>query len=366
MNRQELKQAIAACHAQGKKVAVSFCFHVPQEILIAAGLCSLRIFHIDGVEDLSSRILPKNICPVVAHVASLCEDGTLDEVDLLLAESSCDGKKKLFELVSLQEKIYYYQVPQGEDRGYVLPLIESEVRYLIRELQSRFGIEVTETAIRAAAEQTNRLQKSAMELMEIQKATPPPAWGRKIYEALQDSRNLFDPGKASTVNQEMRHTMLRESSTVPKETRRILLTGCPIGGVYEKVLPIIEGNGGVVVCFENCEMIKSHRRKIDMQTPDIVKALAERYRNTACAIMSPNSLRFSILRELVEEYRVDGIMDILLQTCHPYSVERDKMKRLSDELDIPYMAVEVDTGDADIGQLTIRISAFLEMLERRK
>ena len=33
---------------------------------------------------------------------------------------------------------------------------------------------------------------------------------------------------------------------------RILITGCPMGGVTEKVVKVIEDSGAVVVAFENC------------------------------------------------------------------------------------------------------------------
>ena len=79
--------------------------------------------------------------------------------------------------------------------------------------------------------------------------------------------------------------------------------------------------------------------------------------------MSPNELRFELLARLVQDYKVDGILDITLQTCHPYTVERDKMTRFcEDSLGIPYMAVETDAGESDKGQLTTRITAFIEML----
>ena len=70
-----------------------------------------------------------------------------------------------------------------------------------------------------------------------------------------------------------------------------------------------------------------------------------------------------LIRQLAEDYQADGVLDVTLQTCHPYTVERDKMMRLCrDTIDIPYMAVETDTSDSDVAQLTTRIAAFIEML----
>lgn len=136
MNKQELQNLISSCHAAGKKTAISFCSHVPQEILEAAGICSLRLPYVDGVNDSASQILISNVCPIVKNVCNVCEDPALAKADLIFAETSCDGKKKMYELLSDQKRLYFYQVGQGADREYVRPLIKSEVTYLIKELKS--------------------------------------------------------------------------------------------------------------------------------------------------------------------------------------------------------------------------------------
>lgn len=362
MDKTALKSLIQSEQERGRKVAISFCSHVPQEVIMAAGFTSIRVFHVDGVEDISSRILPKNICPVVAQCTSLCEDGTFSEADLIIAESSCDGKKKMYELLTMQDKLYYYQVPQGEDRSYVKPLIESECRYLIKMFRDRFGVEVDADKIRESGDILNAERQSIMELMQIQRETPPKAWGLEIYRAMEESRSLPDRIEATELNREFRQSFQGRESKVPKSAKRILVTGCPLGGVYEKVISAIENHGGVVVCFENCEVVKSARRSMDTKAPDVIEALADCYQNTACAIMAPNNLRFRLIEELVGEYQAEGVLDLTLQTCHSYSVERDKMSRLCETMGIPYIAVEVDASDADAGQLNTRIAAFIEML----
>ena len=113
MDKQQLMELISHSHAAGRRVAVSFCAHVPHEILKAAGFCAVRLFHTDGVEDISGAALPSNLCPLVKEVYSLCEGDALSDADLIIAESSCDGKKKMYELLSRQEQLYYYQIPQG-------------------------------------------------------------------------------------------------------------------------------------------------------------------------------------------------------------------------------------------------------------
>ena len=362
MDKLQLKTMIDDCHRAGKRVAVSFCSHVPQEILEAAGFCSLRILHTENIADISGEALPNNLCPLVKEVYSLCQGDTLEKADLIIAESSCDGKKKMYELLSRQEQLYYYQVPQGEDRSYVRPLILSECRWLIRMLQQRFGGKVTSEGLLQASQLLNAERQSVISLMAVQKQSPPAAWGCEILQILEQNRTIYDVQERIIANETARESLIQRRSPVPKDSCRILVTGCPASGVYRKVVNAVEKNGGVVVCFENCEVVKSSSRQVNTANPDILDAIAGCYQNTACAIMAPNQLRFQLLEQLIDDYQVEGILDLSLQTCHAYTVERDKMRRFCQQKALPYLPVETGFTDADSGQIETRVSAFIEML----
>lgn len=91
-------------------------------------------------------------------------------------------------------------------------------------------------------------------------------------------------------------------------------------------------------------------------------AIAERYLNIGCAVMTPNTKRMETLPQLVEEFNIDGILEIELQTCQPYIVERFEIKKLAQEMGVPFLALDTDYSQSDLGQLTTRIVAFIEML----
>ena len=362
MDVRELKELVDRCHAAGKPVAVSFCSHVPLEILEAAGFCAIRVLHTHGVPDVESQALPSNICPLVKTCCALCEGDALADADLILAETSCDGKKKMYEQLSRQDRVYYYQIPQGVDRGYAGTLIRSECGWLVRMLQTRFGAEITEEKLREASLLLNAERSSAMALMAVQLSDPPKAWGCEILEELEKNRAFPSPAERAAANLRSRDAFLTRVSPVPGFARRILLTGCPSGGIYRKVVGALEQNGGVAVCFENCETAKASRRHVDTEAGDILGAIADCYLETACAVMTPNTLRFSLIEEMADVYRVDGVLDLALQTCHPYTVERDRMRRFCAKKGLPYLFLETGYTDSDLGQLTTRVSAFMEMI----
>ena len=78
--------------------------------------------------------------------------------------------------------------------------------------------------------------------------------------------------------------------------------------------------------------------------------------------MSPNNHRMSMISNYIDEYKVDGVIDITLQSCHTYNMEGDRVKTTVNKKGKPYLHLETDYSQETIGQLTTRISAFLEML----
>lgn len=144
---------------------------------------------------------------------------------------------------------------------------------------------------------------------------------------------------------------------------RILVTGCPIGGATEKVIRAIEDNGGIVVTYENCGGAKSIDKLVDEDNQDVYDALARRYLNIGCSVMTPNPNRLELLGRLIDEYKVDGVVEMILQACHTYNVESLGIRRfVNEKKGKPYISVETDYSQADIGQLNTRIAAFIEML----
>ena len=79
--------------------------------------------------------------------------------------------------------------------------------------------------------------------------------------------------------------------------------------------------------------------------------------------MTPNPNRLELLGRLIDEYQVDGVVDMILQACHTYNVETALVGKLvKEKKGIPYTVVETDYSQADVGQIQTRMAAFVEML----
>ena len=219
--------------------------------------------------------------------------------------------------------------------------------------------------MRKAVKLENEIRVAKKNLIDTMKNDPCPVSGLDMFHVLYGSGFKFDhttiPGEMAAV-QEKIEKEYAEGKKLDKKAR-IVVTGCPIGGVTEKVLKAIEDNGGVVVAMENCVGAKQYDRLIDEDAEDIWEAVAYRYLQIGCSVMTPNPNRYDLLGRTIDEYKADGVIEMTLQACHTYNVESKSIERFcTEEKHVPYFHVETDYSTADVAQLNTRIAAFIEML----
>ena len=146
--------------AQGRPVVGIMCEFTPREIILAAGgvpvcLCGGSADTIPAAE----QFLPANLCPLIKSTFGYQVTGKnpfLEWADLVVAETTCDGKKKMFELMSARKPMYVLELPQKADDENALEHWTGEVRKFKEHLESRFQTRVTEEQLRQACRTMNR------------------------------------------------------------------------------------------------------------------------------------------------------------------------------------------------------------------
>lgn len=357
---------VKAAKEQGKKVAGCFCAFTPLEILDAAGLLTVSLCGMspETIPAAETR-LPRNLCPLIKssygfYLTDKCPYTYF--ADLIVGETTCDGKKKMYEMLGQGKATYILHLPQSQKVPYAREMWIGELRRLIAFLEENFAVEITDEKLRAAIRQRNGLRAAKCRLMELLKADNPPISGTELYTFLDGIGFQFDLEKAIASVNALADRLAGEKTDSVRR-KRILVTGCPIGGVFKKVVGAVERAGGSVVCFENCGGIKPARCMVDEQAADPVEAIADAYLDIGCAVMTPNVSRMEKLPALAAEFGVDAVLDIALQTCHTYLIEGSAVRAVCKAHDLPYMALETDYATADAGQIDTRVAAFLETLD---
>lgn len=360
--------AVKQLKDKGVPVVGAYCTYFPQEIAHAmgaatVGLCSTS----DETIPVAERDLPKNLCPLIKSSYGFAKTDKCPFFyfsDVVVGETTCDGKKKMYEYMSEFKDVFLMELPNSQSEN-ALALWKAEIIRFKEYLEKKFDVTITEDDIRKAIINENKVRSSLKKLYQVMRRDPVPITGHDLFKVLYGSTFKFD---RSVIPEEVEALVDKiekeyEAGTMQEKKPRILVTGCPIGGATEKVIKAIEDNGGIVVTYENCTGAKSIDKLVDEENPDVYEALARRYLNIGCSVMTPNPNRLTLLGELIDEYKVDGVVEMTLQACHTYNVESLAIRRfVNEKKGIPYLNVETDYSQADIGQLNTRITAFIEML----
>ncbi len=354
---------------EGKTIIGTLCLYVPDEIIFAAG--ADRIILCGGRPDTIPRAeesLPRNICPLIKSsfgaLVDACCGGNLacpqvGLVDAVVAEATCDAKKKTYELLPQYKKTYVLDLPQkpesAEARAYFLSELIKFGRFIEGLTGQSIRIDVLKEEIRSENETRRLLHR----LFALRKRDPPPVRGSEVLRVLQRQFFLaalpFREGLVQLCEE------LERASPAPRNGPRLLIAGCPMPAGNTKIPDIVEQKGGVVVAEESCTGTRSFWDLVD-EEKDPWEALAERYLRIPCACMTPNDERVSRIVDLAREYRVDGVVYYTLQFCHAYNIERLRVQQALKDVHIPLLAIESDYGDADAEQIGVRVEAFLEMV----
>jgi len=364
-----------AAKAQGRPVVGILCEYTPREIILAAGavpvcLCGGALETIPDAE----QTLPANLCPLIKSTFGYHlqrSNPFLEWADLIVAETTCDGKKKMYEIMGESRAMHILELPQMADRADGLARWTEEVRTLKTGLEARFGVRVTDDDLRAAVRLMNRergLRRRLADLMALQR---PPLTGRRLL----DLKSLIS-GIASDLEQyERAIRMFEDGAAAPGSPLdrldepapvRVLMTGVPMVHGAERVIELIEAAGAVVVAQENCTGLKPILEDIDPGAEDPVRAIAEKYYHLPCSVMTVNARRLDSLRDLNRRFRPQAVIELVWHACLTYDVESFRVRRfVEDELGLPYLKIESDYSPSDSARLAVRIEALLETVRSR-
>ena len=81
------------------------------------------------------------------------------------------------------------------------------------------------------------------------------------------------------------------------------------------------------------------------------EALAKKYLHIPCSCMTPNTERLDLLTNLAKEYHADGVVDLVLQDCHTYSVESYQVHERMKDNDVACITIETDYYQGDNGRI---------------
>jgi benzoyl-CoA reductase/2-hydroxyglutaryl-CoA dehydratase subunit BcrC/BadD/HgdB len=364
---QELQEAKAA----GRKVVGTFCVFVPEELVLATdsicvGLCAGAEI---GKEE-AEKILPRNTCALIKSfvgfkLARLCP--FIESCDLVVGETTCDGKKKAYEIFEEYTPVYVMEIPQMKqacDRD----LWRAEVLRFKQKLEEVTGKEITAAKLKAAVKLVNDRRRVLQRLNRLRAAVPTPISGRDVL--LINQISFYDDpvrftAKIGELCDELEKRVAAKQGVVPDGIPRLMLSGCPMAVPNWKLPYIVESSGAVIVGEESCIGTRNIRDLVDESgetLEELLDALVERYMQIDCACFTPNRERLDHIVEMAKGLGVQGVIHYGLNFCQPYAIESFRVGQALEAAGVPMLSIETDYSMEDVEQLKTRVEAFVEMV----
>jgi len=363
--RETSLMKIKAAKDEGQKVVGTYCAYCPQEMILAAGaipvsLCGTSEKPIAAAEE----VLPRNLCPLIKSSYGFAATDTCPFFhfsDLIIGETTCDGKKKMFEIMQDIKPVHVMQLPHLHQLDAALKLWITELRRLRSTLEADLAVEISDDKLWEAIAKVNRETATVKAICDLNKGEPVLS-GLDLLTVTWSRHFSSDKNSLLSMLKGLQEELAAGRPVGSAKKPRVLLTGCPVGLGSEKIIRLVEEAGGCIVAMENCSGYKTLELQADSGINDPIVALAQKYMAIPCSCMSPNPYRMELLRHMIEEFRVDAVVDLTWQACHTYNIEAFEVGRLVRDNGLPYLHLESDYSSSDLETLKIRIEALLEMV----
>jgi benzoyl-CoA reductase/2-hydroxyglutaryl-CoA dehydratase subunit BcrC/BadD/HgdB len=349
--------------SQGGRVIGTVCSDIPEEVIHAAGMLPLRV-RAPKLEDTSMGDAHLHVfnCSYTRSVLEALLRGDLDFLDGFVTTNTCDHMLRL--AGELKDKgnmplIHYfsmYHTFNDAAKGW----FTSEMKGLVAAIEASLAVKISEDDLRGSIEVYNKTRTLLARLDELRKSDPPAVTGAEhmqiVLAGMSMPRELFNEKLEALLPQ-----LEDRRSGEPGRPRLMVVGGaCDI----PEFIRFIEDRGANIVADGLCFGMRHYRGLIDHRDEDPLRAIAERYtsRDPCPAVINSFDSSFNIIKEILSEWRIEGIICARLKFCDHWAGRR---KMLTDRLrhdGIPLLDLEREYNTVGSGQIGTRVQAFLEML----
>jgi len=357
----------------GRKIIGSFCVFVPEELVLAAGCTSVGLCAgADFAQEEVEKVLPRNTCSLIKSffgfkLGKVCP--YMEVSDLIVGENTCDGKKKSFETFNqLVPNFYQMDLPQNK-APMARKLLKHEYLAFVSKLEEMTGKSIGLEDLKQGIAAVNAKRNALARLSKLRMANPSPISGLDALLinqiAFLDNPARFT-GKVNALCDELELLVKENKGVKAEKAPRVVISGCPMAIPNWKVPAIIEATGAVIVGEESCIGERGQRNMTDDSATTLdglMDAVVDRYFKIDCAVFTPNQERVEHIKEMAENTSADGVIHYGLQFCQPYIMESFSIEKTLEKDGVSVLRLETDYSQEDMGQLSTRVEAFVEIIK---
>jgi len=338
-----------------------FCPYVPEELIHASGALPFRLMGTPVKMSHVQAHLPPNCCHLVKSSLESLLQGELDFLKGIIFSHTCDSMQGLADIWALQKRIplqFNLMMPSRLDSELSLTFLKAEIERFRNFLESNVG-KITPQSLRASIQLFNRVREKLQEIY-----THRPIWHKQI-----SGMDLARVIRAGYLMDRERYLELLNDllNALPEKTKEAgnLVPVFLVGNMTHSdfYFSLIEEAGAIIVQDDLCSGMRFLRLMVP-EDIDPIEGLTHRYLTSfLCPTKHKGAHAHAetLLKE-VQKSVAKGVIFLLYKYCETHFFDYPDLKQALESKGIPTLLLEVEDPSYSVGQLQIRIQAFVEML----
>ena len=366
--------------ADGKVMVAYTCENVPEPLLNLDRAVSIRLSAPNtGSIDIATYYMTNLLCEPSRALLERAIEGGFNFADCVITPDGCTMMNRCVENMELLRSMgkdnpnFFHEYMEiafkNTDSDVDLAVLQC-TNHVLTPLKEKYGIDISDAAIRKAVEEHNRVCRVIRAISEFRKEDKPRITGYEFHVlclATYVCPKYLVIDKLEETLEEIAH---REPDD-KKWRARVLVVGSETDD--SGFIKLIEEQGAYVCCDRFCFGSYPGRVPIVLNDEeDALRQVCRHYiRNCHCPrMMSMDKVygRKQYVAELAAEYHADGVIYNQVKFCDPWAYERTLGSSMLHK-DYGYPVLSIDRPynvSSSVGQLRTRVQAFVESVEIKK
>jgi benzoyl-CoA reductase/2-hydroxyglutaryl-CoA dehydratase subunit BcrC/BadD/HgdB len=350
--------------ARGKRVIGYVGPGVPEEMIHAAKMLPLRVSGDNEpipTDKVDGYLMP-GVSTFARSVFQTVLDGKWDFLDGVVTSVTNEGSRRMHD-----NWLAYKQRPYMDALYLPLKQTEHAVDMYLADLEdwrnriSEFrGARIVDRDLRRSIEVYNHGRELMQKLYALRKGERPPVTGAETLEVIKAATRLPREQFNRLLDQLLDE--IKRTGREIKKGKRLMVLGSQLEN--STWIEAIEALDAVVVTDEIEAGTRYFWGMVDTKLPPM-EALTRYYisgRPPGTRIW-PAGKRFEHIFNMVEQYKVDGVISEILRSDVEYGHDKLFLDKEMKERGIPILELDVEYGESGSGQMRTRVEAFLEMVQ---
>ncbi len=373
-------ELVIKAKGQGRVCAAYLCENTPEPLFNLGNCFGVRLFAPNtGSMDIATYYMGSFLCETTRALLERAVEGGFNFADCVIAPDGCTMINRCVENMELLKAIesenpsFFYEhmeIPFKADENGVELLVLQCKNHILNPLHEKYGIDISDEAIRKAVEKHNRVCDIINQIGAYRKERKPKITG---YEFAVIVLATYVCPKDLLV-EKLEETLKEIENRTPddKEYRaRLVVVGSEMDD--PEFIRLIEECGAFVCADRYCFGSMPGRSRIELN--DSEDALTQVCRHYTYSCQCPRQMnmekvygRKEYVGKIAEEFKADGIIYNQIKFCDPWAYERLMgSTALREEYGYPVLSVDRPYNiRSSSGQMRTRVQAFIESIEIKK